>query len=307
MNQRPSPATVVQPALPTWGRTSLALAALASLLQAAPAQAAEARASVGLDDQLMINPGFATAKSVDEGSFAEGNGYEFRGGVGASAFASTKGVLSASAAGRASFSDSFRVTLGQVADVGSATSFLLSVPILAHGSADIDWAPSPRFPTLTSSSNAIYEYSWRVANASGTGRHVKFKGFNTPEAVTDTSTGGLTASFMVSLGQVVSLNLTAEAMAIVGGPGGEASAAADFGRTLRWGGVSRITGFDSTGQQVALPTDFQLALLSDTTGFDYSQAAGLNPYTSAPVPEPGSWALMAGGLALLAWRRRPKT
>lgn len=303
-----SPATVVQAALPTWGKTSLALAALAALLQAAPSRAATASAS-GVDN-TMTRPGFATAKFNHQSGFAEGNGYEFRGGVGASAFASVTGgggpdkVASTSARGSASFSDSFRVTLGQVADVGSATSFLLTVPILAHGSARFDWQPLPARPDLTSFGGAYYKYSWSVANASGKGEAGESKFVNRPEEVWDRNTGGLTASFMVSLGQVVSLNLYAEAsvQAWVYGTAGS-SGAADFGHTLRWGGLSSITGFDSAGQQIALPTGFQLALLSDTTGFDYSQAAGPNPYTSAPVPEPASWALMAAGLGLLAWRR----
>ena len=267
------------------------------------AQAGEVYVS-GAELKHLFNNGLATAKTVDKGSYAEANAYEFLGGVGASAFASTKALPDAAykvgAFAKASFSDSFRVSLGQVVDVGDATSFLLTVPIIADGTAALNWQPFPANPSFSSYGGAGYEYTWGVHNISGSGRYHISKSPNRPEVVSDTSTGGTSAVFRVTLGQVVPIYLYAKAdvLAVPLGSTG-ISGAADFGHTLRWGGVTSINGFNSSGQSVALPTDFSLSLVSDTTGFDYRNAAGPNPFTTTPVPEPETYAMLLAGLGLM--------
>ncbi len=287
------------------------LTLMALLTPSAAVQAAEASARSMSGLITASTPGFATAESGGQVywavSDAEGNGYEFLGGVGASAFASVKGGSTASSRGQGLFVDSFRVSLGQVADVGNATSFLLTVPIVANGTADVDWTEFPNTPNFTGHGSAQYTYSWSVAGQSGSGFYNKAKHPSKTEVtITETSVGGLNPSFMVSLGQTVDLRLSAEAFAIASGAGNMSagtfnsfSGAADFGHTLRWGGVSSITGFDSAGQEVALPTGFKLALVSEQTGFDYTDAAGPNPYTTSPVPEPSGWVLMVAGFAVI--------
>ena len=79
----------------------------------------------------------------------------------------------------------------------------------------------------------------------------------------------------------------------------QASAIADFGSTLRWMGVEVLQVYDVNMQPIATPADFRLGLIGQDSGFDYFNAAPL------PVPEPGTWALMlAGGALLLARQRR---
>jgi hypothetical protein len=296
-----------------WGKLAAVGAALGGLALSAPVMAAEAGSSFGCCSfplLQVVNPGFATAKQVFGSSYSEGNGYEFLGGVGASAFSLSSGVSGsptfASGLGKATFTDSFLVALGDVTDVGSATKFLLNIPIIADGTADINFSPSASNPALTSSAVAGYRYDWTVGSQSGSGNYKQVKLYSSPMTITDTMTGGPGAMLMVTLGQLVNIYLHTEASPQTGSLGSlPASAAADFGHTLRWGGVTSITGFDDGGNEVALPTGFSLSLLSDTTGFDYMNAAGPNPFTAA-VPEPASWALMIGGFALAggALRRR---
>lgn len=288
------------------------LALLALILLPAGVQAAEVHVTGAKTDHV-INPGFATASTGDRGSFAEGNAYEFLAGVGVSAFASSNGIpgtaTQVGALGKASLSDSFRVTLGQVTDVGSATSFLLTVPIVADGTASLSWTPLPLKPEVTTFGGASYSYSWSVGNVSGSGEYALSKTPTRPQTIRDTKTGGTNAVFMVKLGQVVSLRLSAKADVLVTTFSNlSASGAADFGHTLRWGGVSDIVGFDSAGNQVVLPTDFSLSLISDQTGFNYMKAASPNPYTSTtPVPEPTSWAMMLAGFTLIGALTRKRT
>lgn len=69
-----------------------------------------------------------------------------------------------------------------------------------------------------------------------------------------------------------------------------ASAWADFSHSLTWEGITAITGAD--GQAITGFTALNAA------GVDYARAF------AAPVPEPGTWALMAAGLGLLGARGR---
>lgn len=104
----------------------------------------------------------------------------------------------------------------------------------------------------------------------------------------------------VVLGQTVNFNLTLEAKASASGwrtgsPGTAAyltpvqsSAVSNFGSTATWQGITSLKLNDGTPLQ-----DWTL---SSASGFDYTR----------PVPEPGSWLLLAGGLALLAALRGRK-
>ena len=68
----------------------------------------------------------------------------------------------------------------------------------------------------------------------------------------------------------------------------DATAFSSFENTLLWGGISKV--FDSRGNVVA---DYEI---TSASGFDYRNAV--------PVPEPGGWMFLAGGLIAMCWVRR---
>jgi hypothetical protein len=75
-------------------------------------------------------------------------------------------------------------------------------------------------------------------------------------------------------------------------PSGGCSYGADYGNTASFMGVSL---YDGTTGALLDPASYDLRSAS---GFDYAQG-----FAVPPVPEPQTWALMALGLGLLAWRR----
>lgn len=75
------------------------------------------------------------------------------------------------------------------------------------------------------------------------------------------------------------------------GATGWADVGTDFSHSLTWEGISALTGAD--GQAI---TGFTAL---NSAGVDYARSLA----AVAPVPEPGTWALMAGGLGLLALGR----
>mgnify|MGYP001317756921 CR=1 FL=1 len=77
-----------------------------------------------------------------------------------------------------------------------------------------------------------------------------------------------------------------------------ASALAEFGSTLQWAGISGVRAFNADGEDLDLPTGFQWDLIGQQSGFNH-----WNEAPKLPVPEPGQWALLAVGLAMLAVRR----
>jgi hypothetical protein len=77
-------------------------------------------------------------------------------------------------------------------------------------------------------------------------------------------------------------------------------AQADFMHTLRWMGVSGLHAFDAGGQEITLAEGGRFSIFGSSV-HDFWYAAPV--VTLTQVPEPGTWALMLGGLALLGRHR----
>lgn len=92
------------------------------------------------------------------------------------------------------------------------------------------------------------------------------------------------------VGTTFNLSMLAQASASIGHGNGTMSALADFGNTLEWRGLSRVTLSDGS------PYLGTLSITSDS-GFDYGRAV-------SAVPEPQAYALMLGGLGLISWIKR---
>lgn len=280
-------------------RNALALgAALAALLVASRAPAATATSTVTGQNSNMTGAGFATAEKSTASGFGQANGYEFRGGVGVSAFGGTGGTVSTQVNARATagISDSFRVTGASGLSNLGGTVFGLTVPILVSGEATSSHSVFPANPQFTSLASAHYGYAWNVGGFSGAGEVFNSKNTRGVAFQSDSTQPAQEVLLLVRLGEVVSLSFGAFAeVGLLGLPNAPASATADFGHTLRWGGVTDISAMDASGAPIDLPADFTLSLVSGGSGFDYWNAAGQNPFTSAAVPEPATWATMILG------------
>lgn len=117
---------------------------------------------------------------------------------------------------------------------------------------------------------------------------VKGRGLNpeTPMLLTmELISGGATTFSLSMSSEVIASVKRASNM-----PGSFMSAAGDFGHTLKWLGLSRAYLPDGTPYTGALN-------FSSASGYDYGRAV-------TAVPEPAHWALLLGGLGLLAWRTR---
>jgi hypothetical protein len=267
--------------------------------------------------QSNSGPGLATVSHSDSAKFGTASGYEFLGGVGVSAFAHTSsgnGYQNMQVVSTAGFADAFRVgpsTRG-LFDEGAGV-FQLTFSMQVSGSVDAQGTlEPPEYPfDIYSSAIGAYSYSWNVGgHTGGGGVDLRFNsnGLSQVDVTGDGPAGTFGAVLFVRLNDVVNLNLFARSSAVADGRA-QATGMADFGHTLRWGGITNVAFIPDGGAgPIDLPDDFQLSLVSGGTGFDYWNAAGPNPYTSGGVPEPGAWTLMilgflATGSAIRARRR----
>lgn len=295
----------------------LAGTALAIALAGGEAHAASANAGVSGapgGNATMTAPGFATAEQSFSGGFAQANAYEFKAGIGASAFAAATGAAAfrtVIARASASLVDSFLIPDTEFLDEVPGGYFLLNFRIRADGSTSSSSTLLPSNPAFQSQTASKYTYSWTTGAVSGSGHHQSDKLLNAArppiEIHEDSFKGG---TLLVRGGEVVHTRFTAfveaGAFSLPDAPG---NAATDFSHTLAWGGITGISAFDGAGNALALPDGFRLSLLSSTSGFNYWNAAGRNPFTSGAVPEPATWAMMilgfgAAGTVLRARRRQ---
>jgi hypothetical protein len=94
-------------------------------------------------------------------------------------------------------------------------------------------------------------------------------------------------------------DLTALAQTISFSGVDDAEAHSDFASTGSWGGFSNVHLTDGT-----VVSDFSV---TSGSGFDWSHAYGFTPPPVTAVPEPGTYALMLAGLALLGRAARRRT
>lgn len=291
-------------------RALAALACLAVAGAAGPAVAGQAMlfsynggGAIPPGQTNQSGPGFVTVLASSSAFFGQANAYEFLGGVGVSAFATSRG-LNMQAQAFAGYSQSMTVVCPLADAAGDLLAgCILPISIVADGQTSASGNPDSGNPKVFGSAQASYNFRWTI---SGPGIHHEGSavvdqrsldnGTHTLD-ITGNPLGGV-REVVVNNGDRISFTLQAGAGAFTDNLGdGTASAVADFSHTLRWGGVSGATG--ANGAALA-PGSVQL--LGDD-GFDYMNAAPPNPFTS-PVPEPATALLWALGGALWLLRRR---
>ena len=281
----------------------------AALLCAAPAWAASANLySYNGGGQLANETatGFVSVSKSNSLLSGRASGSEYTGGVGVFASA-ISGKQNMQAQASAGYSTTMTVSC-PLTDLESLTC-AFDIPMLVSGSAvaggqcNSDGACVP--------GEAGYIFRWSVCAPNGTVAgggevHDYFddRGRRSHVIVGDPFTSH--QRIFVDNGATISLSMQASAGAFSDAWGNDdngwitSNGAADFEHTLRWGGVT--AAFSSTGRALDLS---QVQLLG-ADGFDYVNAAPPNPFTTA-VPEPGTWALMLGGLGLGAGLRRGRS
>jgi hypothetical protein len=248
-----------------------------------------------------------------------GSAYEFNGGVGVSSAAQSVSRQPDPLAlpsdnipqvlATAHFADVFFTRAGASGTIGTGT-FLLTIGVHAGGGVVTGQSPAPNGVPM--SATAGYTYDYRLGSnifRQGGLNQVNFEGTVTTTESGVGSGGTFNEQLLVNIGNFTTLALNAASFASASSYGlGSASATATFDHTLRWLGVSRIQYDAGGGNFVDAPEGFRLDLISDTTGFNYWNAAGPNPFIAAGgIPEPASWAMLIIGFGLTGTFMRRRT
>lgn len=297
---------------PVPARALTALACLALAGAAGPAAAGRAMlfsynggGFIPPDQTNQVGTGRTTVQASTSAFFGQANAYEFLGGIGVSAFATSRG-LNMQAQAFASFSQSMTAVCPLDDAAGDLLAgCILPISIVADGQTSASGNPNSNNPTVFGTAQASYNFRWTIS-----GRGINIEGSAVVDQrsldngthtldITGNPLGGV-HEVVVNNGERITITLQAGAGAFTDNNGdGMASAVADFSHTLRWGGVQGARGVN--GQVLAAGA---VQLLGDD-GFDYMNAAPPNPFTS-PVPEPATALLWTLGGALWLLRRRAR-
>lgn len=291
-------------------RAVLALSALltASAGHAGNVQLFSYNGFIPPDQRNQSGPGFVTAQVSHSAFFGNANAYEFLGGAGASAFATSR-QLNMQAQASASFSQ------GMTARCPVASGCTMLVSIQVDGSTSASGTANPGNPNQYGSAQGAYNFNWSLTGpgVSAAGFAVVDHRFNNDGTSTlDIQGSPFSRVFEITVrdGDRLSLGIRVGAGAFTDNFGPATGfASGDISGGVRWGGVSSASVASSgMGAMAGLASSAaldlsQVSLLGDD-GFDYINAAPPNPYLAA-VPEPASWLLcLAGVAALLARRKR---
>lgn len=246
----------------------------------------------------------ADASADDTVSVSRAGGYaaahQYGGGVGVMASAISN-AINMQAQAMASSVRTFTVScpLDDLASIQCGLDFTM----LVSGSTSVSHTADAGNPVMHGSAQAGYSMNWVVSGAgfsvSGGGSVSEFAYDNGKREKFETGQPFSSHQLLyVDNGSQVTISLSASAGAFTDNSGtGTASAVADFEHTLRWGGL--LGAYDADGHAL----DLSRVSLMGSDGYDYVHAAPPNPFVPG-IPEPGTWALLLSGLAVVAVRRR---
>ncbi|KPF73639.1 hypothetical protein IP88_09045 [alpha proteobacterium AAP81b] len=196
---------------------------------------------------------------------------------------------------QAGFADLFFHRLGSSPDLGNGT-YRLTFAVSLGGTSAAGQTPAPNGVPMSSSAAFTYRYSLGSLVREGSFSLSRFNGG------TDIVTSGLGAGgvyfdqSIVHIGDFTTIGLNASGFSSAAAYG-LGSASSSVGAEARWLGVSAVEYDAGGGNFVAAPTGFRLDLTSDSSGFDYWNAAVAPP--AGGVPEPASWVLLITGFGFV--------